>query len=101
MADDTTESDEVKPAEITEDDLRNLIGEVVEEKLSGISEGVSGLADSILEKLKGEGSSNEEGLLEKIGTMIDEKLKGNSSDDGGKGNGEAPKERQPKIRIFS
>jgi hypothetical protein len=94
-------TEEVKPAEVTEDDLRSLIGEVVEEKLSGISDGIGGLADSILEKLKGEGSSTDDSLLEKIGGMIDEKLKGIGGGSSGNksGNGTSG-ERVPKINIF-
>jgi hypothetical protein len=99
VADETTEQ-EVQPAEVTEDDLRNLIGEVLDEKLATLSEGVSGLADSIFDKLKEE--VDNDGLLNRIGSMIDEKLKGVSSGgNGGSGNGEAPKARVPKIRIFS
>lgn len=102
MADkDDTTTEEVTPAEVTEDDLRNLIGEEIDKRISGLSEGISGLADSILEKLKGEGSSDDS-LLEKIGGMIDEKLKGVSSGGSGdKGNGKSTTERVPKIRIFS
>jgi hypothetical protein len=92
-------AEEVTPAEVTEDDLRKLVGEVVEEKLSVISDGIGGIVDSVVEKLKGEGSS-EEGLLEKIGTMIDEKLKGiGGSGTTPAGNG-AKEERIPKLRIF-
>lgn len=101
MAEETI-SEEVKPAEVTEDDLRNLIGEVLDEKLSGISEGIGGIVDSVVEKMKGE-SGTDDSMLEKIGGMIDEKLKGLSSgskpaSDNPSGNGEA---RIPKIRIFS
>lgn len=99
MADDPTPDPEVKPAEVTEDDLRNLIGEEIDKRLTGITETLGGLADSIFDKIKGEGSSDNEGLLEKIGTMIDEKVKNVPS--GGSGNGEGTKERIPKIRIFS
>jgi hypothetical protein len=99
MADDPNPEPEVTPAEVTEDDLRKLVGEVVEEKLSSITEGISGLTDSIVEKLKGDGSSDDS-LLEKIGGMIDEKLKGLGN---GKptpsGNG-STEERIPKLRIF-
>jgi hypothetical protein len=102
MADDPTpDPQEVQPAEVTEDDLRNLVGEVVEEKLSSISEGIGGLADSILEKLKGEGSSTDDSLLEKIGGMIDEKLKGIGGSGQTKDNGATETgERVPKLRIF-
>lgn len=104
MAEETTA--ETTPTEndgISEDDLRSLIGEVLDEKLSTLSEGIGGLADSILEKLKGEptptSAAGEENLLEKIGGMIDEKLKGLSS--GGTGNGNETKtERVPKLRVF-
>jgi|SRR5215472_17540153 len=101
MAEEQLENEEVKPAEVTEDDLRNLIGEVLDEKLSGISEGIGGLADSIMEKLKGD-TSSEDSILEKVGAMIDEKLKGignGESASGTKSNGS--EERKPKIRIFS
>lgn len=100
MANDPTpDPKEVQPAEVTEDDLRNLVGEVVEEKLSSISDGIGGLADSILEKLKGEGSSTDDSLLEKIGGMIDEKLKGFGGKPTGNGTTETG-ERVPKLRIF-
>ena len=104
MAEETTA--ETTPPEndgITEDDLRSLIGEVLDEKLSTLSEGIGGLADSILEKLKGEptptSAAGEENLLEKIGGMIDEKLKGLSS---GSGNGTTTEktERVPKLKVF-
>lgn len=78
---------------ITEDDLRKLIGEVVEEKLSTISEGLGGLADGIFDRLKGS-SDTSESLLEKIGSLIDEKFKNMPSGENGK------KEHTPKIRIF-
>lgn len=96
--DDTTE---VQPAEVTEDDLRNLVGEVVEEKLQGLSEGIGGLAESIVEKLKGDGSS-EDSLVEKITGIIDDRLKGlggSSKETGGNGATESG-ERIPKLRIF-
>jgi hypothetical protein len=100
VADDPT-PEEVQPAEVTEDDLRKLVGEVVEEKLSTISDGIGGIADSIVESLKGDGSS-EDSLLEKIGGMFDEKLKGIGGSGGTKtGNGATETgERVPKLRIF-
>lgn len=88
---------------ISEDDLKKLVGEVVEEKLSSIGDGISGLADAIVEKLTAGNSSTEEGLLEKIGGMIDEKLKGISSGGSGGGNGggtSESKERVPKLKVF-
>lgn len=100
MAEETETTEEVQPAEVTEDDLRKLVGEVVEEKLSAITDGIGGLTDSIVEKLRGDGSS-EDSLLEKIGGMIDEKLKGlGGSGKGSGGNGNETTERIPKLRIF-
>lgn len=102
MADETTSTEEETPpapAEVTEDDLRKLIGEVfdqkLEEKLGGITEGIGGAIESVFEKMKGE-TGSEDSLLEKIGGLIDEKLKGFST-----GTGNAKKEHVPKIRIFS
>jgi hypothetical protein len=93
---------EPNPSEdgISEDDLKKLVGEVVEEKLSSIGEGITGLADAIVEKLTASGTSSEEGLLEKIGGMIDEKLKGISSGGSGNGSKAEPTERVPKLRVF-
>lgn len=99
MAEETTENQEVAPAEVTEDDLRKLVGEVVEEKLQGFSDGIGGLAESIVEKLKGDGSS-EDSLVEKITGIIDDRLKGlggSSKETSGNGTTE---ERVPKLRIF-
>jgi hypothetical protein len=85
---------------ISEDDLRKMIGEELDSRLSTITDSLGGLADSIFDKLKGEGGSgatetvSEDNLLEKIGSMIDEKLKGI-----GTGNAKAP--REPKLKIFS
>jgi hypothetical protein len=88
------------PAEdgISEDDLRKLIGEELDSRLSKVTEGFGGIVDGIVEKLKGEAGSegstvSEDSLMEKIGNMIDEKLKGVS-------NGNVQKPREPKIRIF-
>lgn len=101
MAEETTSNEEVQPAEVTEDDLRNLIGEEIDKRVTGLSDGISGLADSIVEKLKGDGS-NEDGLLEKIGNMIDEKMKGlggSSKTDNGKTEANSG-ERIPRFRVF-
>lgn len=106
MAEETkNESTETPPDGITEDQLRSLVGEVVEEKISSIGEGINGLAESIVEKLTASGSSSEEGLLNKIGGMIDEKLKGISSGGSGSGSGSGNgnsegKERVPKLKVF-
>lgn len=81
---------------ISEDDLRKLVGEEIESRLSSVTDAISGLTDSIVEKLKGEGSGSvsEDSLLEKIGGIIDDKLKGVTSANGEK------KEHKPKIKIF-
>lgn len=100
MAEETNETttEEVQPAEVTEDDLRKLVGEVVEEKLQGLSDGIGGLAESIVEKLKGDGSS-EDSLVEKIGGIIDDRLKGLGG--GGNGNSETTaSKREPRLKIF-
>jgi hypothetical protein len=99
MADDPT-PEEVAPAEVTEDDLRKLVGEVVEEKLAVVSDGIGGIVDSVVEKLKGDGS-NEDSLLERLGGMMDEKLKGIGGSAKETGNGATETgERVPKLRIF-
>lgn len=101
MADEQLENQEVQPAEVTEDDLRKLVGEVVEEKLQGISEGIGGIVDSVVEKLKGEGNS-EDSLVEKLSGIIDEKMKGfggSGKTDNGKTESDSG-ERIPKLRIF-
>jgi len=100
VAEETNETtEEVKPAEVTEDDLRALIGDVVEEKLGGLTDSIAGLADSVFDKIKGDSESSEASLMEKVGNMIDEKLKGVGT--GTKENENGPVERVPKIRIFS
>ena len=83
---------------ISEDDLRKMIGEEIDSRLSSVTDAIGGLTDSIVDKLKGEGTSgvSEESLLEKIGGMIDEKMKGVSA------NGSKTKEpHKPKLRIFT
>lgn len=93
-----------QPEGISEDDLRSIIGEVVEEKLGAVTETLN--PANLLEEIKGllssGGGSGEEGtagtddsLLERIGTMIDEKL----ANLGTSGNGEK-KEHVPKLRVF-
>lgn len=102
MADEPNETTEVQPAEVTEDDLRKLVGEVVEEKLEGVAQGISGLAESIVDKLKGDGSS-EDSLVEKITGIIDDRLKGIGGSGEKTGNGKTDSdsgERIPKLRIF-
>lgn len=100
MADKENETtEEVQPAEVTEDDLKRIVGEAVDERLSGISDSIGGLAESIVEKLKGDGSSDDS-LLEKIGGMIDEKIKGIPSGGSNEGSGNGKSEREPKIKIF-
>lgn len=100
MADEQTSNEEVQPAEVTEDDLRKLVGEVVEEKLTGLSESVSGIVDSVVEKLKGDGTS-EDSLVEKLSGIIDEKIKGLGGNATGNGKTETDSgERIPKLRIF-
>lgn len=99
MADEgTTTTDEG----ISEDDLRSIIGEVVEEKLEGFSEKLN--PANLLEGIKGllsergtpEGETpSDDSLLEKIGNMIDEKLQGLATGTNGE-----KKEHTPKLRIF-
>lgn len=96
MAEETTETTETTESEgISEEELRAMIGDELDSRISTITDSIGGIADSIVEKLKGEGgSTSEEGLLDKIGTMIDDKLKALP-------NGTSEKKpREPKIRIF-
>jgi len=99
MTDEPTGNEE--PEGISEDDLRNIIGEVVEEKLGVVADTLN--PANLLEGIKGllgerEGGGDppsDDSLLERIGTMIDEKLQGlGSGENGGK------KEHVPKLKIF-
>lgn len=99
MADDPKNDptpDPTEPEGISEDDLRKMIGEEIDSRLTSVTDAIAGIGDSIFDKLKGEGSSDSEGLLSKIGEMIDEKLKNLPSG----GNGTAKKEHVPKLRVF-
>jgi hypothetical protein len=88
---------------ISEDELRGLIGNAVDEKLNerGLTKeaieslgGIGTFVENLFKENKSE-PMNEDGLLEKIGNLVDEKLKGISQ---GGGNGQ--KEHAPKIKIF-
>lgn len=102
MAEETTETTTTEePEGISEDELRGIFADEVKKELDArgltaeVVEKVGGLGDfvsKLFEDNKGDGG---EGLLDKIGTMIDEKLKGISS-----GNGGEKKEHTPKIKIF-
>lgn len=86
-------SDEIKK----ELDERGFTGEVLE-KLGGVTD----LIDGLFEKHKP--GDNTEGLLERIGTMIDEKLAALASGKPapkaeGEENGKA--KREPRLKIFT
>jgi hypothetical protein len=88
---------------ISEDELRGLIGNAVDEKLNerGLTKeamdslgGIGAFVEKLFTDNKSE-PMNEDGLLEKIGNLVDEKLKGIST-----GGGNGSKEHEPKIKIF-
>jgi hypothetical protein len=97
---------------ISEDELKGLIGNALDEKLEErgfTSETVSKLGkldildslDNLFESHKGE-PLDKESLLGEIGKLVDEKLKQLPASGGNKedtDNGKAP--RTPKLRIFS
>lgn len=105
MADDP-KPPENQPEGVSEEELKNIVGEAVDSKLND-----RGLTKEVMEKLSKldildgieglfekhkSGGVDKEGLLSEIGTLIDKKLSGIGSGSGG-GNST---ERQPKIRIL-
>ena len=97
MADNPTPEPEEQPEGFSEADMRNMIGEELDSRFSAITDSFGGIVDGIVDRLKSEGGTHDEtSLLEKIGGMIDEKLKGLPS-----GSKEEAKLREPKLRIFS
>lgn len=96
MADEpATPPAENEPEGISEDDLRKMIGEEIDTRLTSVTDAIAGIGDSIFDKLKGEGSSDSDGMLSKIGELIDEKLKNLPG-----GNGPVKKEHVPKLKVF-
>lgn len=102
----TPENNEEREAqEYTENQLRDMFGEILDEKLSYITGRLDKLEilDSISELLSNKGEGDDpESLLSKISDLFDEKLK-NATTSGGNGKKETPvasEGRQPKIRIF-
>jgi hypothetical protein len=83
---------------VSMDELRTMVGEVVEEKLSAIGN-IGGLKDEILSEVGKLFETNKQdgsGLLAQIGELIDSKLKGAPAPSS---NGEA-KPREPKLKVF-
>lgn len=97
---------ETPPEGVSEEELRNIVGDAVDSKLND-----RGLTKEVLEKLAKldildgieglfekhkSGGVDKEGLLGEIGNLIDKKLSGFSSGSGGN----QTTGRSPKIKVF-
>lgn len=92
MAEETTTT-ETPPSEgLTEDELKGIVGDVVDAKLEPLMSKLDGISLPDLETFKGgiledigkllgdnKTTVDEDGMLEKVGKMLDEKMKGISN----------------------
>lgn len=102
MAEETPATEEIPAVEetpqdgFTEEQMRSMIGEVLEEKLNGLD--LIGKVTELFNSNKPASDEDRESFFAKIGEIIDEKMKGHTPAPVKTDNGKA--ERKPKINIF-
>ena len=104
MADEPT-PDPVEDKGISEDELRGIFNDEVKKELDArgltaeVVAGLGGIGDFVAGLFEeNKPGDNSESLLEKIGTLIDEKLKGLGNS--GNGKAEVKEPRKPKLNVF-